>query len=74
MARDYKHRRVKKQQTPGWIWGLGGLAIGLTVALWVHLEDRQNARPAQPVANPAAIPSSARAEEELVSEKTKETL
>ena len=31
MPRDYKHRKVKKKQpTPGWIWGLGGLAIGLT--------------------------------------------
>lgn len=71
MARDYKHRRVKKQQTPGWIWGLGGLAIGLTVALWVHLQDRQNARPAEPVANPAAIPSSARTEAKVASEKPK---
>ena len=69
MPRDYKHRKVKKKQTPGWVWGLGGLALGLVVALWVHLQDRRNMRPTEPVANSAAIPSSARDAEELADEK-----
>ena len=69
MPRDYKHRKVKKKQTPGWVWGLGGLALGLAVALWVHMQDRRNARPSEPVANSTAIPSSARVDEELADEK-----
>lgn len=69
MPRDYKPRKAKKTQTPGWVWGLGGLAIGLFVALWVHLQDRRNMRPVEPVANTAAIPSSARDNEELADEK-----
>lgn len=69
MPRDYKHRNKKKQPTPGWVWGLGGLALGLVVALWVHLQDRRNVRPSEPVANTTAIPSSARADESLADEK-----
>lgn len=69
MPRDYKHRKVRKQQTPAWVWGVGGLALGLAVALWVHLQDRRNARPSEPVANSTAIPSSARDDEELAEEK-----
>ncbi|MBT8137100.1 MAG: SPOR domain-containing protein [Gammaproteobacteria bacterium] len=60
MTRDYKNRRSrKKDATPGWVWGLGGLAVGLAVALAVHLQDRRQMRPAAPVANTSAIPSSA---------------
>ncbi len=71
MPRDYKHRKVKKKQpTPGWIWGLGGLTIGLAVALAVHLQgERQLRRPVEPVANTAAIPSSARDDAELAEQE-----
>ncbi len=62
MPRDYKHRRKRKDDTPGWVWGLGGLSVGLFVALAVYLHDRQNLVPAAPVANTSAIPSSAREE------------
>ena len=63
MPRDYKNRRKRKDDTaPGWVWGLGGLSIGLFVALAVYLYDRQNLPPTAPVANTAAIPSSAREE------------
>lgn len=70
MPRDYKHRKVKKKDsTPGWIWGLGGLAVGLAVALVVHIQDRRHyGRPPEPVANPAAIPSSARDDDALAGE------
>lgn len=44
MARDYKRqggrsRKKTAQQvaTPGWVWGLGGLATGLAVAYAVHV-------------------------------------
>ena len=61
MPRDYKHRKVKKKDSaPNWLWGLCGLGIGLAVALAVHLQDRRHMRPTEPVANTAAVPSSAR--------------
>jgi len=43
MAKDYKNtsrRKSKKAKaTPGWVWMLGGLSIGLFVALLVYLLD-----------------------------------
>ena len=65
MARDYKPRsRRRKQATPGFVWLLSGLALGLAVALGVHLhhlgkEGSANA----PVAKRGAQPASARQEE-----------
>jgi len=35
-------RKKQKKPTPGWVWMLGGLAIGLLVALVVFLADRGN--------------------------------
>jgi cell division protein FtsN len=39
MARDYKHsgRKRRRKPTPGWVWMVGGLTIGLFVALLVYL-------------------------------------
>lgn len=72
MPRDYKHRRKRKNDdTPGWVWGLGGLSVGLFVALAVYLQDRQNLVPSAPVANTAAIPSSAREEPEAEEPKSR---
>jgi len=43
MAKDYKNTSRSKAKapkpTPGWIWMLGGLLIGLLVALLVYLRD-----------------------------------
>ena len=55
MARDYKNAGRKPAKSkkarkgpPGWAWMLGGLAIGLFVALLVHLSHRQqDLRPAR---------------------------
>jgi cell division protein FtsN len=64
MARDYKQRRrSRKQPTPGWVWLLTGLTIGLGVALVVHLQHTAGGPPAEPVATRAAKPASQRAEE-----------
>lgn len=63
MPRDYKNSRARRDDAlPGWMWGLGGLAIGLSIALAVHLREDRLRSPAAPVANAAAVPSSARAE------------
>ena len=43
MARTRKKTtRRRRQQAPGWIWMLYGLAIGLSVALAVYLHDRRS--------------------------------
>jgi len=43
MAKDYKNspkpKDKKTKPTPGWVWMLGGLLIGLFVALLVYLKD-----------------------------------
>jgi cell division protein FtsN len=43
MAKDYKNTKRPKDDTPkatpGWVWMLGGLLIGLFVALLVYLRD-----------------------------------
>ncbi len=43
MAKDYKNSPKPKDKvvkpTPGWVWMLGGLLIGLAVALLVYLKD-----------------------------------
>lgn len=64
MARDYKQRRrSRKQPTPGWVWLLTGLFIGLGVALLVHLQHTGRETSAGPVATRAAQPASQQAEE-----------
>jgi cell division protein FtsN len=65
MARDYKQRRrPRKQPTPGWVWLLMGLAIGLSVALGVHLRHTApGPERSPPVATRAASPASQQAEE-----------
>jgi cell division protein FtsN len=43
MAKDYKNtakrKRKKAKVTPGWVWMLAGLSIGLLVAFLVYLQD-----------------------------------
>jgi cell division protein FtsN len=43
MAKDYKNtsrpKTKKSKPAPGWLWMLGGLLIGLLVALLVYLKD-----------------------------------
>jgi cell division protein FtsN len=65
MPRDFKRpRRPKKPPTPGWVWLLTGLAIGLSIALFVHLRHTAATEPATPVATRAAKPASQKAEED----------
>lgn len=72
MPRDYKRRRPSKQPTPGWAWLLTGLALGLSVALAVHL--RHTAKlPDEPVAARVAKPASQQADEEAEIEPAPES-
>jgi cell division protein FtsN len=40
-TRKRKTRRAKKATTPGWVWMLFGLAVGLSVAVAIYVKDRQ---------------------------------
>ena len=69
MTRDYKRRpsrrKKKNVQPPGWIWMLFGLGVGLSVAMWVYLYDRQAKPPVpQPTASTQQEPESAKDEAE----------
>ena len=45
MPRDYAKRQHKEQKPiPGWIWMLGGLAIGLFKALLVYIKDNSSGK------------------------------
>jgi hypothetical protein len=59
MAKKRSKRRrstSRKQEYPGWVWMLFGLAIGLSVAFAIFVRDRQPAPP--PVARqPASLES-----------------
>ncbi|NGX17647.1 SPOR domain-containing protein [Wenzhouxiangella sp. XN24] len=58
MARDYKRRqRTRKPPTPGWMWFLGGLAVGLSVALFIYLRDAGPGPEGAPVATRATQPA-----------------
>ncbi|HRP34325.1 MAG TPA: SPOR domain-containing protein [Gammaproteobacteria bacterium] len=63
MPRDYKRRRPRKPATPGWAWLLTGLALGLSVALAVHLRHTSSTAPDEPVAARVAKPASQQADE-----------
>lgn len=57
MAKDYKNSPKPKDKvakpTPGWVWMLGGLAIGLMVALLVYFND--DLRPSSGRPTPAPV-------------------
>lgn len=50
-------RKRRNEATPGWLWGVFGLAIGLSVAAAVYVKDRRADAPAvvRPAPSPASI-------------------
>jgi cell division protein FtsN len=59
MAKKRKKRRstrqtTRKQDYPGWVWMLFGLAIGLSVALAVYMKDSRPVSPPSEAARPPA--------------------
>ncbi len=49
MARRRK-RKSRKDDYPGWVWMMFGLAIGLAVAFAIYINDRSPGIPVRPVA------------------------
>ncbi len=54
-----KRRRTPstKQDYPGWLWMIFGLAIGLSVALAIYVRDRESAPPPAAARQPASLES-----------------
>ncbi|MFQ5608743.1 MAG: SPOR domain-containing protein [Woeseiaceae bacterium] len=61
MAKRRKRRtsRSRKREYPGWVWGLWGLGVGLSVAAAVWVSDRRDGAPR--AADPREPASQARA-------------
>ena len=60
MAKKRSKRRRKssqKQDYPGWVWMVFGLAIGLSVAFAIYVRDGQPAAPAVAARQPASLES-----------------
>jgi len=53
MAKRRRTRRGTKQATPGWIWLLAGLGLGLSVAAGVYFSDLRPRSLTQPPPRPA---------------------
>jgi cell division protein FtsN len=72
VARDYKHsgRRPQRKSAPGWVWMIGGLAIGLFVALLVYLERQ----PQVPTQRPSVSVDKPRTDTREVREHEAETI
>ncbi len=60
MAKKRSKRRrpsSQKQEYPGWVWMLFGLAIGLSVAFAIYVRDRQPSPPPVATRQPASLES-----------------
>ncbi len=58
MAKRRRRKSSKKQaEYPGWLWGVFGLAVGLSVAAAVWFSDRRPAAPEPTVPQPASLES-----------------
>ena len=55
--RSSRSSRSSKQEYPGWMWMLFGLAIGLSVAFAIYVRDRQPQPVARSVPEPASLES-----------------
>ena len=55
-GRDGGRRKAPPRKTPGWVWGLAGLCVGLAVAVWVHLSGDRPAPPGARAPAPAHTP------------------
>lgn len=55
--RKRRSSRSSKQEYPGWMWMLFGLAIGLSVAFAIYVRDRQPQPVARSVPEPASLES-----------------
>jgi cell division protein FtsN len=73
MAKKRSKRRKtaanKKQEYPGWVWMLFGLAIGLSVAFAIYVRDRDPVAPPVASRQPASLESAIDRNDEAAAEK-----
>lgn len=72
MAKKTRKRRrssAKKQEYPGWVWMLFGLAIGLSVAFAIYVRDTEPSRPPVAARQPASLESAIDRNEERAAEE-----
>ena len=72
MAKKRSKRRrstARKQEYPGWVWMLFGLAIGLSVAFAIYVRDREPAPAPVAARQPASLESAIDRNEEPVAEQ-----
>jgi cell division protein FtsN len=73
MAKKRSKRRKtaanKKQEYPGWVWMLFGLAIGLSVAFAIYVRDRDSVAPPVASRQPASLESAIDRNDEAAAEK-----
>jgi len=50
MAKKRRKRKSSRDDYPGWVWMIFGLAIGLAVAFAIYINDRTPGIPVRPVA------------------------
>ena len=55
MAKRRRKNSKKQPEYPGWLWGLFGLAVGLSVAAAVWFSDRRAAVPEPEMARPTSL-------------------
>ena len=58
-AKKEQTRRNKQSSLPGWVWMMFGLAVGLSVAAAIYVNDRQPGQVQSPVPAPAPKPKPA---------------
>jgi cell division protein FtsN len=55
-SRRSRKRSSKKKESPGWVWAVAGLSVGLLVATFIWLYSIENPRGSQTVINTRAKP------------------
>jgi len=76
MAKKRSKRRkstTRKQDYPGWVWMLFGLAIGLSVAFAIFVRDRQPEAVAEKSPKPASLESAIDSNGEAAEQASEET-
>ncbi len=70
--RSRKRSSSKKKESPGWVWAVAGLSVGLLIATFIWLYSIENPRGSQPIANTPAKSKQIVATPKVVTPKIKQ--